>query len=67
MAKKKKTTKPMDIIERFKRHMALTDQVKAMIVRCEGLRDAGKTEAARRLLVRIERLTKELQQLENGG
>jgi hypothetical protein len=54
----------MEIHTRLGRHRDLTEQIRAMIARCTELRDAGNLEEARRLLLRIERLTEELKQLE---
>jgi hypothetical protein len=61
MAKKK--AKPMDAATRLALRESITGKVTAMIARCEGLQEAGKTEEARKLLVRIEQLTKELKGL----
>jgi hypothetical protein len=60
----KKRAKPMDIHTRLGRHRDLTEQIRTMIARCTELREAGHLEEARRLLMRIERLTEELNQLE---
>lgn len=62
MAKKK--AKSMDASTRLALRESITSKISAMIARCEGLREAGKIEEARRLLVRIEALTKELKGLE---
>jgi hypothetical protein len=61
---KKKKAKPMNAGTRLALRESLTARVTAMIARCEGLREAGKIEEARRILARIERLTKDLAQLE---
>lgn len=63
MAKKKKA-KPMDFGTRLALRESLTARITAMIAQCEGLREAGKMEEARRLLASIERLAKELKGLE---
>jgi hypothetical protein len=47
--------KPIDVHTRLGRHAALTEEIRTLIARCEGLRDADKLAEARRLLVRIER------------
>lgn len=64
MAKKKKSAKPMDLATRRTLHRSITQQLSAMIVRCEHLRDIGKTAEARRLLARIEALAEDLKSLE---
>lgn len=61
MAKKKK---PMTAHDRLALHRSITEQVTALIARCERLRDEGRMDEARRMLVRIERLTKELRKIE---
>lgn len=61
MAKKKK---PMAAHVRATLHRDITEKVTALIARCEWLRDRGRMDEARRMLVRIERLTKELEGLE---
>lgn len=63
MAKKKKT-KPIAGHNRLTVRRSIEDQVEAMILRAEWLRDEGRTEAAKRMLVRIERLVEELKGLE---
>jgi hypothetical protein len=64
VAKKKKSAKPSGPHELITLHRDITAKVRAMMARCEGLRDAGKMDEARRLLVKIERLMKELKDLE---
>lgn len=61
---KKKSAKPMTAHTRAALHRDITEQVTTMILRAGQLRDDGKIEEARRLLVRIERLTEELKELE---
>jgi len=63
---KKKLAKPMDPHTRLALHLDITEKVTTMIARCGRLRDEGRLDEARRLLVRIERLTKELAQLESA-
>jgi len=65
MAKKKATKMPAHI--RATLHRDITEQVRRMILRAGHLRDTGKLDEAPRLLVRIERLTGELKELEGGG
>lgn len=60
MAKKK----PMTAHNRATVHRDITEKVTALIARCEWLRDQGRMDEARRMLVRIERLTEELKGLE---
>jgi hypothetical protein len=43
MAKKKKSTKPMHLHSRVALHMSITEKVRTLIVRCEALRDAGRS------------------------
>lgn len=64
---KKKSIKPMAAHVREALHRSITDRVTAMILRAGWLRDHGRIDEARRLLVRIERLTKELVELEKGN
>jgi hypothetical protein len=61
MAKKKN---PMLLHDRLALRVSISEQVTTLIARCGRLRDAGSMDEARRLLVRIERLTGELNQLE---
>lgn len=60
MAKRKK---PAEHDRRAVRE-SIEDQIRGMIERCAGLRDAGRLEEARRLLKRIEQLNEELKGLE---
>ena len=64
MAKKKKRARPMAAHDRVAVHVSITAQLRTLIARCGHLRDQGRLDEARRLLVRIERLTAELKQLE---
>lgn len=61
---KKKTAKPMSAHNRVALHVSITGKVSAMIARAERLRDEGRIDDARKLLLTIERLTKELKTLE---
>jgi hypothetical protein len=47
-------------------HRDITEQVRTMILRAEHLRDAGMLDPAQRMLVRIQKLTQELRELETG-
>lgn len=54
----------MAVADRIALRISLNAQLPALIGRCGRLRDQGRLEEARRLLARIERLTKELAELE---
>jgi hypothetical protein len=60
----RRPAKPLDISQRLRRHVEVTDTMRDLIGQPEALRDAGNVAGARRLLKMIDALHRELVKLE---